>query len=247
MKKYISLKTIKNRRSSQLLIIATVLLGLIIGMQIRDTVDTSAASVNVQEQINQLSKSIEKEKIEAEQLKAEIAALEADNEKMYQSLDSSKDNQAINVLNNNLARVKKLAGLTDVEGTGLVINLADAQEIPSTMLLDDPSYYIVHQTDLRELVNVLLSGGAEAISINGERLIATSTQMCAGPTIIINSRRYTSPYVIHAIGNPQRMREKLEQSSIYNTLIVYFNQESFNVTESDKVFVPKYIINTKEN
>jgi len=64
---------------------------------------------------------------------------------------------------------------------------------------------IIHDQDLRIILNELKKGGAQAISINGERIMPMSEQVCAGPTILINKNRYTAPYIIKAIGDPDNL------------------------------------------
>ena len=75
------------------------------------------------------------------------------------------------------AELKKnnmLLGLTDVTGEGVIVTLKDNDAVDSTKVLDS-SYLLVHDSDLLGIVNELKNGGAEAISINGERIVSTSS------------------------------------------------------------------------
>ena len=65
-----------------------------------------------------------------------------------------------------------------------------------------PSWFIIHDYDIRTILNELKTAGAQAIAINGERVVPMSEQICVGPTIIINDNRYPVPYIIEAIGEP---------------------------------------------
>lgn len=67
----------------------------------------------------------------------------------------------------------------------------------------DPSSYIVHDSQIRQVVNELKTGGAEAISINGQRLVSRSKITCVGPTIMVNNEKLMAPYEIKAIGYPE--------------------------------------------
>ena len=100
--------------------------------------------------------------------------------------------------NNNI-----LLGLTDVTGPGMEIILKDntniSSELLSTQILD-MSKLVVHNTDLTAIVNMLRHANAEAISINGQRIIATSAITCEGSVIKINGEKITSPFTIKAIG-----------------------------------------------
>lgn len=96
------------------------------------------------------------------------------------------------------ARLK--AGFTDVKGPGITIKLDDAAARQEDIPLD---YLIIHDQDIKVILNELKKSGAEAISINGERVVPMSEQVCAGPTIMVNDNRYSVPYIIQAIGDPE--------------------------------------------
>lgn len=75
---------------------------------------------------------------------------------------------------------------------------------------DSPELYIVHDDDIRLLVNELRAGGAEAIAINGERITATSEIRCVGPTILVNLNRLTPPYVVDCVGDRDQLQAVLK-------------------------------------
>ena len=99
-----------------------------------------------------------------------------------------------------LERQKMMAGLLAVEGTGVQVTLDDSsiQAVPATA---DPNAYLIHEYDLRDVVNLLWLAGSEAIAVNAERIVATSSIYCVGSTIMVNDTRLSPPYVIHAVGN----------------------------------------------
>lgn len=95
---------------------------------------------------------------------------------------------------------KLLAGYEDVYGEGVIVIIDDADR--SILAEENPANLIVHDLDIRFLVNELQNAGAEAISINGERLVQGVTRItCVGPTISINGVKQAQPYVIKAIGD----------------------------------------------
>lgn len=106
--------------------------------------------------------------------------------------------------------IKKAAGLTDVQGPGVVVTLADSQQSPND---GEPNDYVIHDYDIRLVVNSLWAGGAEAVSVNGQRLISTSSVRCAGGYVLVNSVRLVSPFTIKAVGNPQKMVDSMENDS----------------------------------
>ncbi|NLT57705.1 MAG: DUF881 domain-containing protein [Clostridiales bacterium] len=113
------------------------------------------------------------------------------------------------VMARELERAELIAGIIDVEGPGITVTMQDSLDTIEIDPLLDPSYYIIHDDDLLRVINELRDAGAEAISINGERLISTSEIRCAGSIVSINNNRYATPYVIRAIGDPQTLHSAL--------------------------------------
>ena len=97
----------------------------------------------------------------------------------------------------------KIIGLTDVTGKGVIINVADSDIDSSTVL--STSDLLVHDKDILKIVNELKNAGAEAISINDQRVITTTSIICGGNIININGERIGSPFEIKAIGLPETL------------------------------------------
>lgn len=100
-------------------------------------------------------------------------------------------------------RVNLLAGTTDVEGEGIEIILDDSNIAKKAN--ENPNLYIIHDEDLLRVLNELRAAGAEAISINDQRIVAMSEVRCAGPTVSVNNVRSAPPYIIKAIGAPKTL------------------------------------------
>lgn len=108
-----------------------------------------------------------------------------------------------------LKRNNLLLGLTKVRGDGIVITLRDAQV---SNQIEDASSLIIHDGDLRELVNELANAGAEAIEINGERIVNSTYILCAGNVILVNGEKISSPCTIKAIGQQEKLYGALERA-----------------------------------
>jgi len=108
-----------------------------------------------------------------------------------------------------LALNRMLAGLTEVQGPGVVVTLADGDRPLGQDEL--PEAVIVHDYDVIDVINALWAGGAEAITINGERLVFSSYVYCVGSTLIVGDRRLSPPLVMAAIGDQERMARVLAQ------------------------------------
>lgn len=103
------------------------------------------------------------------------------------------------------------AGLTAVTGPGLRVSLSDAPRdadgnYPAGV---DPDDLVVHQQDVQSVVNALWAGGAEAMMIMDQRVLTTSAVRCIGNTLLLQGRTYSPPFVVTAIGDPERMREQM--------------------------------------
>ena len=106
------------------------------------------------------------------------------------------------------------AGTVPVVGPGLRVTLADAPRSADRVLPENasPDDLVVHQQDVQAVVNALWYGGAEALQVMDQRIITTSAVRCVGNTLILQGRVYSPPYVITALGDPQRLQEALDSS-----------------------------------
>ena len=93
-----------------------------------------------------------------------------------------------------------LTGELPIKGEGFKITLRDADYIPSE---ENVNQYIVHDRHIHLVVNELFSAGAEAISINGQRIFKDSYISCTGPVITVDGNQYPAPFTISAIGDPE--------------------------------------------
>jgi uncharacterized protein YlxW (UPF0749 family) len=195
---------------------AFLLIGLLVGMYI--TTQWRSQSSNALAEVSApITRQSDREMVEATisrleseqaRLKQRIADLrgQLNNE---QSTDGSHDSAALS--DNEVMQQRITAGMVAVQGPGVTITLDDsaALEIPEN---EDPANYILHEYDLRDVVNALWIAGAEAISVNGERIVSTTSLYCVGTTIICNATRLSPPYVIKAIGNPAALSTALRNS-----------------------------------
>lgn len=126
----------------------------------------------------------------------------------YEKIQEYRDNEkteedAVALLENEVNEAKMLLGKTDVTGEGVIIT------IKNNIKYNEEESSIIRTADLLKLVNELRLAGAEAISINGERIIAKSDIFDVGDFIKINGTRTTSPYRIKAIGDKKYLESAL--------------------------------------
>lgn len=136
-----------------------------------------------------------------------------------------------------LGKARMAAGLVEVEGPGVVVTVDDSkrQAAPG----ESPELFLVHDEDILKIVNELFAAGAEAISINGQRVITTTEIRCAGPVISVNNVRIGPPYEIVAIGEPATLDAALHmRDGILDTLRAWGIEAK--VTRMTSVRVPGY-------
>ena len=137
-------------------------------------------------------------------------------------------------------RVRLNAGMAEVAGPGVEVVLGDGSDVPKGA---DPNDYLIHDTDIAGVVNALFVGGAEAVAVNGERIIATTPIRCAGTTILVNATRLGNPYTIVAIGDPETLERAVREDSHASLLFdVYSKQYGLQVSLSraTEVSVPAF-------
>ena len=128
-------------------------------------------------------------------LSTEVSKLQTEKTKLENALGSQT--AAAKVLNDNLQEVKIYAGLTDLEGPGIVVTLRDSQKQPTGIAAD----VTIHDVDVVKVVNELWACGADAISVNNHRVGASTAIRCVGPVIHIDAVPIASPIIIRVIGD----------------------------------------------
>ena len=181
--------------------------------------------------IEQYTKEAEELSAEAETLRSDIAAIESRYRIVLADLKET-DRDFYNLLrmySKDLESMRLCAGLTTVAGSGIIIKLDDSGLVQRSL---------VHDTYLTEILNVLKEAGAQAISINGERIVATSEVLCLGPSIRVNGVRLFAPYRISAVGDPDVLLKSYQESRIYATIVS--QNLLYDVQKSDKIVIGSF-------
>lgn len=187
--------------------LAGLTLGLLLSVGWQTTSQTSVGATSPQ--ASRILLSIQRLEAEQQELKATLAELRQELAERQRAAAAETDR--LQVLEVELDRQQLLAGLTPVQGPGVIVTLDDSTvQIPPGV---DPNAYIIHEYDLRDIVNLLWMAGSEAIAINDERLVSTSSIYCVGSTVMVNNTRLAPPYLIQAIGNPRVQQDYLRNPS----------------------------------
>jgi uncharacterized protein YlxW (UPF0749 family) len=136
------------------------------------------------------------------------------------------------------ARVR--AGLVPLKGPGTIVTLTDSQRRPATD--EDPYSFIVHDVDLLSLVNELWAAGAEAVSVNDQRVVNRTAIRCVGPAILVNNVQLASPFMVRAIGPAHDMEGGLRMPGGFldSMALLIRSGGEVKVTQGKDVVVPAF-------
>ncbi|MBB1549129.1 MAG: DUF881 domain-containing protein [Clostridiales bacterium] len=230
------MKTIKNKWSLTIIIgIVAALLVTSILLQFKTVDETTNADVEGlrdTELKSQISSYKSKYNEVASQYQNNIAKIEEYTKSATTSTEST------NLIKSEYQKSNELLGLTDVKGEGIIITLKDVGENKYS------------SEDLRSLVNELKYAGAEAISINGNRIINLTDIVTLNEKFIImdaSRARLSSPYVIKAIGDRKYLSSTLNTKTTGFVDLMKSNGLEVTIEESNKIEIDKYQGEIKSN
>lgn len=228
-----------NKKSISLVLgIMCMILSYGIAVQIK-TINGTGTTVSTNSRENELRDAVLKSKEKYDNLYEELDNIESQLE--IERTNSTQNNTELEQLENTIKEGNKILGLSEVTGYGLVITVDDNNKIPLNEWPGDPNSLIVHDIDLINIVNELKNAGAEAISINEQRIVTTSAIECDGNVIKINGEKISAPFVIKAIGFPETLIT-IDRFGGYVETIREWRYIDVTVTKADKekITIPKY-------
>lgn len=177
---------------------AALVLGLMLALQLRTHRTADRIDLIRSQELAGLLKMTESER---DRLRDEVADLR---DKLTAADQGTK---AAAGIKDELDKTRIVAGLTPVTGPGVSVILDDSKVVRQKN--EDPNAFLLHDDDILKVLNELAAAGAEAMSINGQRVIATTEVRCAGPTISVNNTRIAPPIQILAVGDPATLETAL--------------------------------------
>lgn len=205
------------------------------------TVNNSNSKISQNYEENQLRAEVLKYKEKYDNKFRDLENAEKNLEKEREN--ATANNEELTQVEENIKSGNKLIGLTEVTGPGVTITLNDSQNLSNVLNLSDA---LVHDVDVLAVINELKNAGAEAISINDQRLVPTTGIICGGNIIDINDEKVGAPFTIKAIGLPEQLAA-LERPGGYLNLL----KEKYSIVAELKreksITIPKYtgVINFK--
>ncbi len=225
------------KKWKQAIILGVMCFILTIGICVQlKTVNNNGSTVSSNQELNELKDQVLKMKEKYDNTYVLLETAQKELETTRNNVTNNDDE--LKALEEEIKKYNMLLGATEVEGQGATITIADANISSSVNSVIDQSDLLVHDKDLLAVVNELKNAGAEAIEINGQRIVNTSAITCEGNVISVNGQKISSTFTINAIGLSTRLAtlkrpggylERLEESYIKTTF-----------TRADKITISKY-------
>jgi uncharacterized protein YlxW (UPF0749 family) len=217
------------------LMFPALLFGLLVSLQWQTQQERSALTVRYNAPLLDAATTLQREQ---DDLKAQLAQLRTQLDDIQRGAASqsttSRDLQA------QIEELRAASGLTERTGDGVMITLDDARSSSVTQVNVDKS--ICHNTDLTDIVNSAWRGGAQAIAINDERIVGTSSVYCVGSTIMVNGTLMSPPFSVAVIGpqnellsvydDPNELRDIKQRRDVYGL--------GFRVARQSSLKIPAY-------
>jgi len=216
-----------------------LVLGSMLGIQVHT--QRLRGATQVVRQTTALIEMLSRSETQAQQQKEEIDQLRARLAEYEKEAASEKG--LTRLMNEELRAARIALGTVEVEGPGIELEVAD-----STMRTSDEAgtqdVYVIHDFDLLQIANELWCAGAEAISLNGQRLITGSGIACSARLIAVNRVTVASPFVFHAVGDKQKLASALNiRDGVLDRLRVL--QFPVKLTQKDSIVVPPIAVAPK--
>lgn len=210
-----------NKHAKILVALVCAVLGFMLATQFKTTERQKTINIQRAEDLSDRLKAVEKER---DELSKELEKLQA---------KATNDE----VIASEVTRLKAFAGDLEMKGKGITLVLDDSKIASKPG--ENPNLYIIHDDDLLRVINELRAAGAEAISINGERIVAMSEIRCAGPTLSVNNNRSAPPYVIKAIGDPNNLESSLKLRGGVLENFKFWGIQA-DLSQSDDIEIPAF-------
>lgn len=231
----------KKHLSTYYFFLITVFVGYLLAVQILTAIPSSQGIVTIPK-ILEMKNDIDNTKKENLKLASSINEARLKLEEYEEGV--SKTGNVFGNMEEELELARNYANYTELEGPGIIISMNDSlAEVGEN---ENPDWFLIHDGDILEIINELRAAGAEAISINDERVTASSNIRCGGPTINIDGKRHAVPFIIKAIGDPQKLEASATAPAGYIYLMEAFDIR-INIQKVDKLTINAYDVKYKLN
>ncbi len=231
------MKVIKKYKVQLSMGIIVLIMTFIITLQFKSVTVNNSQYKLQNARVDELLGDLKKEREQNEDLKKQIEAYQND---IAQYREDAEQNSGYSkFLSDQLKRAELMAGFVDVKGPGITITMSDINNRKSAQAVLTANETLIHDEDLRRVINELCAAGAEAICVNDSRIISTSAVRCVGPTILVNDTKMAPPYVIKAIGKADQLEAAMNlNGGVIDNLRVW--GFSISISKHNELRIPKY-------
>jgi len=192
--------------------------------------------------VTDLDTVVRQQRDRADALQREVATLTREVDRLGEGVDDTR----VTNLQKQVDELRGPAGFEEVRGPAITVVLSDAPKEDIDKAVEEgevtADQLVVHQQDIQAVVNALWSGGAEAMTLQKQRVISTTGIKCVGNTVVLHGVPYAPPYEITAIGDLDALRTALDSSDYiagYKTYVDAHNL-GYEVSTKDEVTIPAY-------
>ncbi len=227
-----------NKNKLFIIIIIFIIAGFITGAQFKQ--NQGSSDIITIRSLYEDQKSIQNEQIEIERLNKSLIDLSEKLESYYGEEYDVDD--IIDSLEHDLKINRILAGQEERRGPGIRIRMEDSLQYEEGQNLNN---FIIHNSDILQIINDLRGAGAERIAINGVPVVWNSKIDCNGATIKIGREIFAPPFIIEAIGDPERLEsilmapESIIQLMRLWDIQIYISKKS-NISIKGINFIPQF-------
>jgi uncharacterized protein YlxW (UPF0749 family) len=193
-------------------------------------------TVQISERIRAQERAVAELTRQADQLRAQISAA---------TTAVAAGSHEVEVERAQADRLALAAGLVPLRGPSVTVALDDADKADQQRDLAagaTPDDLVIHQQDVQGVVNALWVGGAEGLTIMGQRVVSTTAVRCVGNTLLLHGRTFGPPFVITAVGNPVSLRRALDADrtvAVFQQYVAAYGLH-YTVTTSHSMTLPAY-------
>ncbi len=228
---------LKDHKTQIIIGFVVLVLSFLVALQFKSVMVQKEQSSVHNLRVDELLSELNKERAVNEDYKKQIETYQNDIARYRE--DAEQNSGYSKFLSEQLKRAEIAAGFVDVKGPGITITLSDIDNRKAQDALLASNEMLIHDEDLRRIINELCAAGAEAICVNESRIISTSAIRCVGPTILVNDTKMAPPYIIKAIGKSDQLEASM---NLHGGVIDNLKVWGFSITtsKSEELLIPKY-------
>jgi uncharacterized protein YlxW (UPF0749 family) len=222
-------------RHAYALLLPAILFGFLVTAQWQGQQERSQIAVRYNAPLTDAAFALQKEQND---LKAQLQDLRGQLDQIQ--ANAATQSGATGELQKRIGELRIAAGLTAQSGDGVVVQLDDSHTVAAGAANLDQA--ICHSTDLTDILNTAWRGGAEAIGVNGQRVISTTSVYCVGSTIMVNGTLMSPPFNINILGPQNRLLGAFDDPSQLKDIKARRDVQGlgFRVTRASAINVPGY-------